>query len=262
MQFSILAGSSANRLFSLETTMTKTQIDRLGARLKKAQFEDADLRLLDGYRRSFADAYNAVVLAIRETLLLQPTGRPSKSTPSIVEKLGRESIRLSQMQDIAGCRVVVSDFSEQELVVSKLHSHFDTAVVIDRRKKPSHGYRAVHIIVTTCERNVEIQVRTALQHRWAEFSEKLADVRDPAFKYGGGEETLRRQLFDISDLVGAIESLEEQLRDMSRGQIASAPGMMVRIDPVVQEVKDQVDQTRRKLDAILIKMIDEVKKAD
>ncbi len=242
--------------------MTKTQIDRLGARLKKAQFEDADLRLLDGYRRSFADAYNAVVLAIRETLLLQPTGRPSKSTPSIVEKLGRESIRLSQMQDIAGCRVVVSDFSEQELVVSKLHSHFDTAVVIDRRKKPSHGYRAVHIIVTTCERNVEIQVRTALQHRWAEFSEKLADVRDPAFKYGGGEETLRRQLFDISDLVGAIESLEEQLRDMSRGQIASAPGMMVRIDPVVQEVKDQVDQTRRKLDAILIKMIDEVKKAD
>jgi ppGpp synthetase/RelA/SpoT-type nucleotidyltranferase len=36
--------------------------------------------------------------------------------------------------------------------------------VIDRREKPSHGYRAVHVIVECGGRMVEIQVRTELQH--------------------------------------------------------------------------------------------------
>ena len=63
--------------------MTKTQIDRLGERLKKDNISDDDLRLLDQYRRSFAEPYEFVVGAIRSELKLEPTGRPSKSTTSI-----------------------------------------------------------------------------------------------------------------------------------------------------------------------------------
>ena len=37
--------------------MTKSQIDRLGERLKVKR-EEADLRLLDEYRSSFAPAYD------------------------------------------------------------------------------------------------------------------------------------------------------------------------------------------------------------
>ena len=73
--------------------LSKTQIDRLGDRLKKGFPSDDDLRLLDEYRLSFGAAYNLVIRTIRDKLHLEPTGRPAKSTSSIAEKLLRESIR-------------------------------------------------------------------------------------------------------------------------------------------------------------------------
>jgi hypothetical protein len=89
--------------------LTKSQVDRLGERLKTGSISDVDLIALDEYRRSFGALYDRVVTAIRDNLGLLPTGRPAKSTTSIVEKLHRETIRLSQIQDIAGCRLLVSD---------------------------------------------------------------------------------------------------------------------------------------------------------
>ena len=100
--------------------LSRTQIDRLGDRLRKGNLTDADLRLLDEYRRSFTTAYGVVAGGIRRQLDLEPTGRPAKSTTSIAEKLRRESIRLSQIQDIAGCRLIVSDTAEQDRVVASL----------------------------------------------------------------------------------------------------------------------------------------------
>src|SRR5712692_7902197 len=91
------------------SNLSKNQIDRLGDRLRKGDISDDDLRLLDSYRRSFSDAYENVVGQIRHQLGLEPTGREEKTTTSIIEKLRRQSIRLSQMQDIAGCRIVVTD---------------------------------------------------------------------------------------------------------------------------------------------------------
>ena len=91
---------------------SKTQIDRLGDRLRAGSLTESDLIILDEYRRSFGEAYESVVRTIRQSLGLEPTGRPAKSTGSISEKLRRESIRLSQIQDIAGCRIVVHDVLE------------------------------------------------------------------------------------------------------------------------------------------------------
>jgi putative GTP pyrophosphokinase len=126
------------------------------------------------------------VTTIRRELKLEPTGRPAKSTTSVVDKLRRESIRLSQMQDIAGCRLIVQNVIEQNRIVRKLRRRFQAATVIDRRKKPSHGYRAVHVIVTVSGKAIEIQVRSRLQHLWAEVSERLSDSVGAGLKYGGG----------------------------------------------------------------------------
>ena len=187
---------------------SKTSIDRLGDRLRQGRVTDADLRLLDEYRRSFGEAYESVVVAIRAELRLEPTGRPGKSTSSIVEKLNRESIRLTQMQDIAGCRVVVPDSIEQETVVAALKAMFPRAVVVDRRDQPSHGYRAVHVIVHISGRGVEVQVRTNLQHAWAELSERRSDTVDPAIKYGGGPATIRTMLDDLSRRINDVETVQ------------------------------------------------------
>jgi putative GTP pyrophosphokinase len=73
---------------------SNAQVDRLGERLKTGNLEDADLTLLDDYRRSFGPAYEGVVDTLRR-LGVKPTGRPAKSTPSLVAKMKRETIRLS-----------------------------------------------------------------------------------------------------------------------------------------------------------------------
>ena len=52
---------------------------------------------------------------------------------------------------------------------------------------------------------VEVQVRTKPQHVWAELSEKLADRRDPALKYGGGPPRIRQALENFSAVVSRVD---------------------------------------------------------
>ena len=213
--------------------LSKTQIDRLGDRLRKGPHAESDLRLLDDYRRSFGEAYQAVVQTLRQRHQ-SPTGRPAKSTISIVEKLRRESIRLSQMQDIAGCRVIVADVVQQEQLVASLKTDFPGASVIDRRASPSYGYRAVHIIAELSGKPIEIQVRSSLQHRWAELSEKSSDVLDPTIKYGGGPDKWRSFLTKSSKSVAAYEKFEKTVADMlgddvSEQEVQENRGNLVRL---------------------------------
>jgi len=62
----------------------------------------------------------------------------------------------------------------------------------------------VHVIVSKQDKYVEVQVGTKMQHMWAEFVEKLADV-DPDIKYGGGDAELRGGLLRLSDTVYDVE---------------------------------------------------------
>jgi ppGpp synthetase/RelA/SpoT-type nucleotidyltranferase len=115
------------------------------------------------------------------------------------------------MQDIAGCRVIVGDVLKQDEAVMCLAKAFAETSVVDRRKIPSHGYRAVHVIVRQHGMPVEVQIRTELEHSWAQLSEKLSDIVDPSVKYGGGPEPLRSMLLDVSQTVGLIEAAEHEL---------------------------------------------------
>ncbi len=191
--------------------ISKSQIDRLGDRLKKGNISEDDLRMLDRYRRSYSEAYESVVEKIRKDLSLSPTGRPAKSTTSITEKLRRESIRLTQIQDIAGCRIIVADITSQDEVVKSLSGLFEDITIIDRRQQPSHGYRAVHVVVKHDRKLIEVQVRTALQQLWAELSEKFSDIFDPMVKYGGGDEFTRTVLTNQSSIIATEELLETQV---------------------------------------------------
>ncbi len=202
----------------MSKTISKTQIDRLGERLKKGPTEESDLKLLEEYRKSFRDAYQSVIEQIQTIIYSIPfgkdykielAGRPEKSTISIIEKLNRESsIRLSQLQDIAGCRLVVPDILEQDRIVSLLKKQFPNAPVIDRRSQPSHGYRAIHILVKHSEKLIEIQLRSQLQHEWAELSEKLADKVDHAIKYGYGHPKILSFLYNLSVKINTCEQAE------------------------------------------------------
>lgn len=203
-------------------TLSKAKTDELGRRLKLSEnrIEPCDLTLLDEYRRSFTEAYNGVFSRLK-ALGLSPSGRQAKSTTAIVDKLRRESIRLTQMQDIAGCRIVVEDIAAQELLVGLIKFVFkiSDADVKNRREMPNHGYRAIHLIVQRKDKVIEVQVRTALQDLWAQLSERYADNFGMEVKYGLGQFDLREELLSASRVIKNLEEselfiyLSEQVRD-------------------------------------------------
>jgi putative GTP pyrophosphokinase len=253
-----IAGDTPSTLKLCKMAISKTQIDRLGDRLKKGAHTESDLRLLDDYRRTFGEAYEAVVGKLRRRGA-SPTGRLAKSTVSIAEKLRRESLRLTQMQDIAGCRVVVSDVLEQDQFVASLKADFPDASVMDRRENPSHGYRAVHIIVEISGKPIEIQVRSALQHLWAEVSEKSSDVLDSTIKYGGGSGPWRDFLEKSSKSVAFYEAFEKtHSQAVASKEVADAAHEKFKITMVglnEHQVPDhELQELRRRLGKSMVEM--------
>jgi len=127
-----------------------------------------------------------------------------KRFPSIQAKLKRErSMRLTQMQDIGGCRAVVSNIKQVDQLV-KLYQkatsknprgrHIQAGFknYIDSPKVD--GYRCVHIIYkyrsgaskhrVYNDLKIEIQVRSKLQHAWATAVEIVDAFTGQALKSG------------------------------------------------------------------------------
>lgn len=198
--------------------MSNSQIDKLGRDLRSGQIDADHLRRLELFRAEFGEAYKSVEDLFVKRLKLRITGRPSKSTVAIVEKLKRETIRLSQVQDIAGCRVLVPDIGAQDRLVHVLDTMLGRVVIDDKRDVSTHGYRAVHVIALHGSRPVEVQVRTFPQHAWAEISEKLADAFGQSIKYGAGEQWALEFLSDLSGLTAKLESVRLQKNAAETGQ--------------------------------------------
>jgi ppGpp synthetase/RelA/SpoT-type nucleotidyltranferase len=108
---------------------------------------------------------------------------------------------------------VVSDSLAQNQAVELITKAFENVDIQDRRMKPSHGYRAVHVIIRDDGKPIEVQIRTALQQVWAELSEKFADLIDASIKYGGGPPSVREALDRGSTMVGIVEKLELAVRN-------------------------------------------------
>lgn len=111
-----------------------------------------------------------------------------KNTHTIVEKLKRDSTRLNKMQDVGGIRIIMSsnNHDEQDEIGNLIQSEtsMKNIEVFDRRSEPSSGYRAVHIVGEVEGSLLEVQVRTELQHSWAQVFERLADIWGREIRYG------------------------------------------------------------------------------
>ena len=198
--------------------MTKSQINRLGERLRAAIDLDADLlRALQELLSEYLGPMMKAQALVREGLGIAATARV-KTVNTIIEKLRRERTRLSRMQDLAGLRIVCGPWrDEQDAIATQLVELFGAETVIDdRRIRPSYGYRAVHVIAKIDGFAIEIQVRTLLQDLWAQTLERLSDVLGRGIRYGeepavGSD--LVKHLSKIADLVAEIEELREGHRE-------------------------------------------------
>ncbi len=188
--------------------LSRRQIDRLGERLRESATAE-DRALLADYRETFLNAQLLVMYDMGRLGMGQPDGGRLKRPESVIAKLERDSrIRLSRMQDIAGCRLVSENKSEQDEIYVRLQTDFDVYRAYDIRENPHSGYRAVHVVIRRDEKFVEVQVRTRNQREWARLSE-LATAYDSSVKYGGGDCGIRRALDDLSDVYWACDRTGE-----------------------------------------------------
>jgi hypothetical protein len=162
---------------------SRSRLDRLGEKLAREGLTDDEQAEIDEFR----DSHDAAIVEVQRALAelgYESTAR-LKNLGTIAEKLSREHTRLTTIEDIAGARLVIDGGRfEQDQAVEQIVNRFPGARVKDRRVQPSHGYRAVHVIVDVNGRRVEIQVRTAGQDQWAQIAERLGDRWGRQIRYG------------------------------------------------------------------------------
>lgn len=165
----------------------------------------AALDIINNWRSSHNFPLNTFHIGLkRRAKIIDPnaiTAQRIKRLASISAKLERfPTMTLSQMQDIGGCRAIVSS----ALGVSKLcesyaesdikHLPQQTDNYIDNPK--DSGYRGVHLIYRyRSDRRqdynslkVEIQLRSQLQHAWATAVETVGAFVQQALKSSLGEQ--------------------------------------------------------------------------
>jgi len=162
----------------------------------KAQLDQA-IEVMDNWRLShtFPLELARKTLELRATKIsVNPTiGTRLKREESIRAKLEREHLmKLSTMQDIGGCRIIVRNMKEVDDLIA-LYGDDPDIKIRDYVANPRvSGYRGKHIIwrfkakdeQDICYNNmrIEIQIRTELQHSWATAIEVCSTFTDQNLK--------------------------------------------------------------------------------
>lgn len=139
-------------------------------------------------------------------------GQRFKRLERILDKLLRyPQMRLSQMEDIGGCRAVFDDPGQLYLAANRIMSQWRThAKLMDHIAAPKpDGYRGVHIVERRDGRLIEVQLRTAGQHRWAEVIETWGPRLGHNLKDGKGPADLREYFRCAADRIAAKEFDQE-----------------------------------------------------
>lgn len=126
-----------------------------------------------------------------------------KRLVSIKLKLQLQSdMKLSQMQDIGGCRAIMKDISELDQLVN-VYKHESRGIKHKLHKEQDYitepkisGYRGVHLIykynsdksTDYKDMRIEIQIRTLMQHAWATAVETVGTFINMPLKSSLGDD--------------------------------------------------------------------------
>ncbi|MGA0584990.1 MAG: RelA/SpoT domain-containing protein, partial [Castellaniella sp.] len=204
-------------------TLTKNRIDRAGVALAKDNFRDAEDMLVleeafDEYRKSHLEPLSETTLELQAWLNEYGhdyyIAQRLKRKPQIIRKLNRLSVRLTQLQDIGGCRIIVEKNELVDQLVQFLKGKIKKiddlklARITDYREKGRDitGYRSVHLLLERSGKKLELQVRSRIQHYWAESIERTSVIYGYHLKEGEGDPVVISYFKKLSDAFFEIES--------------------------------------------------------
>lgn len=210
--------------------ISKNNVDKAGVALRQKHNNEAALDILAAWRNK-----HVYPLELAFKLLKRQTdkvgnnavyGQRLKRVSSILHKLERlPKAKLSRLQDIGGCRVILSNYD-------KLRALY-TALKKNRFILPEHkdyitypkddGYRGIHLIYKCASKKtefnglkIEFQLRTKLQHAWATAVEIIDSFEGENLKLGKGSKDWQRFFYLVAEEFATLEQLplhDNNLRD-------------------------------------------------
>lgn len=181
----------------------------------------APLGLVMPMLRQWSDRYS--------TSNIKPSQR-LKRFSQIVNKLNRHpEMKLARMQDIGGARAVLANRDEVEKLHAKIRDNWGIQRAKDWRDEgwPDTGYRALHLMVAKRDqlsgedRIVEIQLRTATEHRWSQVIMATGERLGYSLRDGDGPDDLLEYFRLASDVLAAGDAGEAIGDDLAERFIGS-----------------------------------------
>jgi len=205
-----------------QETYSASEYTRLGDQLrgyeKTCEIPETQLEMLQslrtGYKTTLAKTFRILQHCVRK---VDPKGIVTyrvKRIDSIISKLQRmHKTRLPQMEDIAGCRCILSSnekvYELKELLEQELDIRSDRNDYIKDPKED--GYRSLHLIAKTKDEDskvIEVQLRCENDHNWATLVEITDQIYNTKIKEGGDEPSLKKMLFLLSKGINRLDENE------------------------------------------------------
>lgn len=160
--------------------------------------------------------------------------RRLKRLPTIINKLERptldgtqsNTIKLTRMQDIGGCRAIVRNLDELLSLQEKLEKSRSVHEIIDIANyliPKESGYGGVHLIYSCFHKDetgnnwhktkIEVQLRTKLQHAWATSLEIIDTLEKIELKTSLTGHEKWRQFFRVAGILVAHDENAVKLEE-------------------------------------------------
>lgn len=155
-----------------------------------------------------------------------------KRIDTIINKLSRPGYNfiLTTLRDIAGCRLIVQTDDDVRRIAEAIQATGQCREVKDYMQEPKQsGYRGIHLVCRHDAESygyekldVEVQVRSRLQHDWATAVEIYDMITDANLKFDNGSQNQKRYFqlasalmsHDVVDETSAVEELRALDREL------------------------------------------------
>lgn len=233
---------------------SKREVARAGEQVRDGVGDARDIAIIENWRAS----HNHVLNSWQATLRNRCKGKDIvfaqrlKRRSTIFDKLLRQpTMRLSRMQDIAGCRLIFRSIEELHEYRRGIHTarmkHIRKKADIDPypydyiSSPADSGYRGIHDVYEYVARKgrsnewdghlVEVQYRTIYQHAWATAVEVAGSLTGNHSKFDRGDESHKEFFRLASEVISrTTENMSSCFPEISNAELVD------RFDSLEEEI--------------------------
>lgn len=214
---------------------SRERVSRAGDAVRAGAVGEIELEIINEWRAAHRAVLNTfqAILRNRTRRTKIKVAQRHKRRSTIFDKLDRlPSMRLSRMDDVAGCRLIFPSIKELYAFRETLHgAHFNHELKndidkYDYIKRPKDtGYRGVHDVYAYDVNSehgkpykgllIELQYRTIYQHAWATAVEVIGFITESQPKFQKGDKRYERAMALASEIIArAYEDMNSCFPDL------------------------------------------------